>query len=112
MYKTALFHRFLKTFSLFICCISGCPVTLTLRGLSLVAEVLALLFTAVGGLLSALTSPAAEHRLYTTGSAVAVPRLRDSWGVWNLSRPGINPTPVPTLAGRFLPTDSPGKSFL
>ena len=32
--------------------------------------------------------------------------------MWKLSKPGINPTLVPALAGSFLPTDPPGKSFL
>ena len=54
--------------------------------------------------------------LQSAGSSLQAQQLRCPaswlWGVWNLSRPGINPMPVPSLAGRFLPIDPPGKSFL
>ena len=48
--------------------------------------------------LSCCRAPTLQHRLR-------------SCGLWNLSRPGINPTLVPALASRFLPTDPPGKTF-
>ena len=49
---------------------------------------------------------ALEHRLSSCGAGAQMLH-----GLWNLPRPGINPM-SPALAGRFLSTGSPEKSFL
>lgn len=74
-------------------------------GLSLVAEVGELLFTSV-------TSLAAEHRVYSTGSVVVVPRLSDSVACGIFPDQASPTVPVPTLAGRFLLTAPPGSLFI
>ena len=79
-------------------------VFLDLRGLSSVAEVGALLFTVV-------TSLAAEHRLYSTGSVVVESQLSDFVACGIFPDQASPPVPVLALAGRFLFTAPPGKSF-
>ena len=64
----------------------------------------ALLFTVV-------TSLAAEHRLYSTGSVVVVPLLNDFVVCEIFPEQASPPVPIPALAGRFLFTAPPGKSF-
>ena len=64
----------------------------------------------VRGLLVAVASLVAEHRLYSVGSVVAVHRLScpEARGIL-VPRPGIEPM-SPALEGRFLTTEPPGKS--
>ena len=62
-------------------------------------------------LFTMVTSLAAEHRLYSTGSVVVVPLLSDFVACGIFSDQASSPVPVPTLAGRFLLTAPPGKSF-
>ena len=49
--------------------------------------------------------------LWHWGSVVIAHRPSCSTGLWNLSRPGIEPV-APALAGRFISTVPPGKSPL
>ena len=81
-----------------------------------------LLFVAVCGLLIAVASFVAEHRLQAPGfrscGAWAVERRLSSCGtqaqllrgMWDLPGPGLEPM-SPALAGRFLTTAPPGKPF-
>ena len=84
-----------------------------------------LLFLVVRGLLTAVVSLVAEHRLQARGlqqlwhvGSVIVARRLSSCGalalllrsMWDLPGPGLEPV-SPALAGRFLTTASPGKSL-
>jgi len=77
----------------------------------------ALLYFAVLELLIAVASAVAEHGSSHAGFSSAACRLsscgtRDQWlrYMWSPPRPGIEPM-TPALAGRFLSTVPPGKSF-
>ena len=100
-------------------------------GLFFSCEEPGLLFVAVHGLLIVVASLVVEHRLQAyrlqylqrTGSVVVAHgpgacRLSSCgawaqllWGMWNLPRPGIEPM-SPALAGGFLFTVPPGKSYI
>ena len=67
-----------------------------------------LLFVTVHGLLIAVASLVAEHRLQTRRLSNCGSRAQLLSGMWDLPRPG--PEPVsPALAGRFSTTAPPGK---
>ena len=77
-----------------------------------------LLLVAVCGLLIGVASLVAEHDLLGRQASVVVASELSScgtWallprGTWNLPRPGIEPV-SPALAGRFLTSGPPGKSY-
>ena len=105
VYKNSILSlTFKKFFFIYLLYFWLHQVFLALRGLSPVAEVGTLLFTVV-------TSLAAEHRLYSTGSVVVVPWLSYFVACGIFPDKASPPVPVPTLAGRFLLTAPPGKSF-
>ena len=58
-----------------------------------------------------VTSLAAEHRLYSTGSVVVESQLSDFVACGMFPDQASPPVPVLALAGRFLLTAPPGKSF-
>ena len=58
-----------------------------------------------------VTSLAAEHRLYSTGSVVVESQLSDFVACGIFPDQASPPVPVLALAGRFLLTAPPGKSF-
>ena len=76
------------------------------RGLSLVEW--GLLFLAVRGLLIAVASLVAEHRLQTRRLSSCGPRAQPLRSMWDPPRPGLEPV-SPALAGRFSTTAPPGK---
>ena len=68
------------------------------------------LFIAVCGPLTVATSPVAEHRLQMRRLSSCASRAQLLRGMWDL--PGAGHEPVsPALAGGFLTTAPPGKSF-
>ena len=66
------------------------------------------LFIAVRGLLTAVVSPVAEHRLQTRRLSSCAPRAQLLRGMRDPPRPGLEPV-SPALAGRLSTTAPPGK---
>ena len=66
------------------------------------------LFIAVRGPLTIAASLVAEHRLQTRRLSNCGSRAQLLRGMWDLPRPGLEPT-SPALAGRFSTTAPPGK---
>ena len=66
------------------------------------------LFIAVRGPLTIAALLVAEHRLQTRRLSSCGSRAQLLCGMWDLSRPGLEPVP-PALAGRFSTTAPPGK---
>ena len=68
------------------------------------------LFIAVRGPLTIAASLVAEHRLQTRRFSSCGSRAQLLHGMWDLPRPGLEPV-SPALAGGFLTTAPPGKSW-
>ena len=68
------------------------------------------LFIAVRGPLTIAASLVAEHRLQTRRLSSCGSQAQLLRGMWDLPRPGLEPV-SPALAGGFLSTAPPGKSF-
>ena len=68
-----------------------------------------LLFIVVLGLLTAVATLAGEPQLWGASFSNASTEALLPHSMWNLPRPGIEPTSL-ALAGRFLTTGPPGKS--
>ena len=66
------------------------------------------LLIAVRGPLTIAASVVAEHRLQTRRLSNCGSRAQLLRGMWDLPRPGLEPV-SPALAGRFSPTEPPGK---
>ena len=69
------------------------------------------LFIAVHGPLTITASLVAEHRLQTRRLSNCGSRAQLLHGMWDLPRPGLEPT-SPALAGGFLTTAPPGKPWI